>query len=147
MAIDSIIARPMKSVLEMDPDSSGCWAMATSAWETARPSARAGPIEPTQMQNAEETIDTEAIKVVLSIQDSFKINSIQQDLILIPSHSSADHNRSQHGKNIGLYLANQQFQRTENDGKNKGDNADNYGTTQVPAQDISKKPDCHGQGT
>jgi hypothetical protein len=67
MAVDSIIANPTKSVLEIVFDSSGCWAIERNAWATAFASPIAGAIEPTIIVNPDITIETIPIMVSESI--------------------------------------------------------------------------------
>jgi hypothetical protein len=48
-------------------DSSGCWAIALSAWATARPCPKAGPIAPIAMVKPALITDAIPINVIVSI--------------------------------------------------------------------------------
>jgi DUF1365 family protein len=67
MAVDSIIARPTKSVRVMVEEASGCCASELNARATERPSLSAGAITPKLVVTPAVTIEAIAIIVVLSI--------------------------------------------------------------------------------
>jgi hypothetical protein len=66
--VDSIIARPTKSVRVMVAEASGCWASAVSAVATARPSPRAGAMQPMLVAKPAVVIEATAMRVMLSIE-------------------------------------------------------------------------------
>ena len=67
MAVDSIIAKPTKSVLVMVADASGCCANEESAIATALPSPNEGPMTPIAMVRPAVTIEMMAMRVILSM--------------------------------------------------------------------------------
>src|ERR1700733_4071664 len=67
MAMDSIIAKPTNKVRVMVLAASGCCASELKAVETARPSPSAGAMLPTAMVTPAVTIETIAMRVILSM--------------------------------------------------------------------------------
>src|SRR5208337_83015 len=103
----SIIASPTKSVREIVPAASGWRAMASMAAATARPSASAGPMEPTETAKAAPII-------------AISLASMKPPLSFFPiPGSSTDKNRSEDCKNVSLHEANQNLERHERDGHEK----------------------------
>jgi hypothetical protein len=67
IAVDSIMANPTNNVLVMVGAASGCCAMELNADDTDLPSPIAGIMHPILVVNPAVTIDTTAMRVVLSI--------------------------------------------------------------------------------
>ena len=67
IAIDSIIARPTKSVRDIVPASSGCWAIELNAVEIALASPSAGAIDPIAIHAPDVMIEITPTIVTLSI--------------------------------------------------------------------------------
>ena len=67
MAVDSIIARPTKSVRVIVAEASGCCASEVRAEATDRPSPRAGIMQPTLVVKPAVTIEATAMIVMLSM--------------------------------------------------------------------------------
>ena len=65
--MDSIIAKPTKSVRVMVADASGCWANELNADATDLPSPSAGAIQPMLVVIPAVTIDATEMIVILSI--------------------------------------------------------------------------------
>ena len=61
IAVDSIIAKPTKSVRVMVAEASGCWASAVRAVATALPSPSAGAMVPNAVVMPEVTMDATAM--------------------------------------------------------------------------------------
>src|ERR1019366_8959379 len=99
----SIMARPTKSVREMVPAASGWRAIASIAAATERPSASAGPIEPT------ETAITAPMMLM-------SFGSMKPPLALLDAaDSSADEDGCEHSEDVGLDDANQDLEDHERD--------------------------------
>src|ERR1019366_9186511 len=104
MAIDSIIAKPIKRVRLMVPASSGCWAIERSACAIALASPSAGPIDPIAMHRAAAAMEVTPMMLTLSINSP-------------PSHSSLptlnrrrDVDHRQNREDVGLNHSGEQPQ-------------------------------------
>src|ERR1022692_4123700 len=71
MANDSIIARPTNNVRVIVAEASGCCASEVSAVATARPSPRAGHMQPMPVVRPAVAIDATAMRVLLSMGSPF----------------------------------------------------------------------------
>src|SRR5690606_2156731 len=118
MAVDSIIANPTNKVRVMVGAASGCWAMASNAVDTARPSPMAGIILPMAMVSPAVMIDTTAIIVMLSMIDSFKLFGF----LMRSLGRCSNIDSCQYSKDISLYHAGQHTQGAHNNWEEKGRN-------------------------
>src|SRR5271155_5072549 len=71
MAVDSIMARPTNRVRVIVAEASGCCASEVSAVATARPSPRAGHMQPMPVVRPAVAIDATAMRVLLSMGSPF----------------------------------------------------------------------------
>src|SRR5450432_2596779 len=111
MANDSIMARPTNRVRVMVAELSGCCASDDRAIATARPSPRAGPMQPIPMVMPAVTIDARAMRVVLSIGNSSGTGR------RLGAGGGRDINRGENAEDVGLNHAGEQTQRRHDDRK------------------------------
>src|SRR5690348_5336743 len=94
----SIIARPTNSVRDRVPAASGWRAMASMAAATERPSASAGPIDPTAIATAAQMMETS----LASMETSLGIGGV--------ADGGADEDGCEHAEDVGLHEAHQDFE-------------------------------------
>src|SRR5471030_3104009 len=121
MAVDSIIARPTKRVRVIVAEASGCCASDVRAVATARPSPRAGHMQPTPVVRPAVAIEATAMTVLLSMMGplvaSVPVSRGGRGLWLGgglgPAHDGCggDVDRRQHAEDVGLDHAGQQAER------------------------------------
>src|ERR1700722_6080240 len=111
MANDSIMARPTNSVRVMVAELSGCCASDDRAIATARPSSRAGPMQPMPMVMPAVTIEARAMRVVLSMGKSFVTGR------RLAARGRRDIYRGENAEDVGLNHAGEQTQCRHDDRK------------------------------
>src|ERR1700722_4277969 len=80
MAVDSIIARPTNRVRVIVAEASGCWASEVRAVATARPSPRAGHMQPMPVVRPAVAIEVTAMRVLLSIRSPLVADVVNSEL-------------------------------------------------------------------
>src|ERR1019366_427721 len=133
MAIDSIIARPMKSVRLIVPASSGCWAMEPSACAMAFASPSAGPMEPIAMHRAAAAMDVIPMMPTLSINPP--------SAFFLPAlHRGRDVDHSQDRENVGLNHPGEQPQGLHQHREEKRRDRQQNAYDHRSAHDVAEQP-------
>src|SRR6056297_1000385 len=153
MAVDSIMARPTKRVRLIVFDSSGCWAMAWSAWATARPSPRAGPTEPMAIARAALAIEMNAVRLVgstlvlLRVVHGVTVPGRSCGLLLLPIGGGGrrDVDHGEHGEDVGLDQAREEAESAHDDGKDERRDADEDRHDDGAAHDVAVEADSEGE--
>ena len=96
MASDSIIAKPINKVRNIERSDSGCRAMASSALPTALPMARAGPITP-------KAIPIIAATVRSKDNQGYIGHKLLLCIKLLGLNGAGQIDECKHTENIGLY--------------------------------------------
>src|SRR6202050_5246054 len=105
------MARPTNRVRVMVADASGCCASEERAIATARPSPSAGPMQPMAMVMPAVTIEASAMRVVLSMGDSFFAGR------RLGAGGGRDIYRSENAEDVGLDHTGEQAEYRHDDWK------------------------------
>src|ERR1700683_3610505 len=141
MAMDSIIARPTNKVRVMVVAASGCCASELRAVATARPSPSAGAMLPTPIVAPAVTIETIAIKVVLSIGVPRRWWSCRAH-----ARGGRDVNSGQNAEDVSLHHAGEQTEQVHEDRKDQRRDRQQDADDHRPAHDVAEQADGQGKG-